>query len=374
MSDPKTKTKPKLKRPAAIDLGDLHVSIVRGPNVEGRWYWRARDADRATVWTGWATRDEAAREGAAILARPKPNPAQRGVKTVGELVTAWITVQDARLDIKPGTHKSNQLRVQRLRRHLNETPITAIRRDTLESFVNARIAEGAAIRTVRSDLVSLRHAWRVGMERGLVTVGVLPTLHLRINEKAYVYNHHTPTPDEVARVVAKLPPESAFVVQFLAATGARIGELIALRRDQIDPSKGVIHLNGKTGPRDFPLTEGLIKLLGDRQDQSNMPLIHLGVEDIRRTVREHIQIACRQADVAPFSPHALRRMAVDRMARAGVEPAVAASITGHDPVVMLKHYRVVTDADLRTAAEGADLGYTLRLVQSMSAQSIFPQP
>ena len=58
-------------------------------------------------------------------------------------------------------------------------------------------------------------------------------------------------------------------------------------------------------------------------------------------------------------------MAVDRMARAGVEPAVAASITGHDPVVMLKHYRMVTDDDLRIAILSADLGYTLRLAQSM---------
>lgn len=361
--------KPRYKRPAAIDLGDLHLSIVRGPNAEGRWYWRARDADRATVWTGWATRDEAAREGAAILARPKPNPAQRGVKTVGALIAAWLAVQDARLDVKPGTRACAHQRAARLSRHLNETPIAAVRRDTLEAFVSARLAEGAAIRTVRGDLVSLRHAWRVGMERGLIPVGPLPNLPLRINEKAYVYNHHTPTPEEVARVVAKLPPESAFAVQFLAATGARIGELIALRRDQIDPSKGVIRLNGKTGPRDFPLTDGLTMLLGDRMDQSNRPLIHLGVEDTRRTIREHIQIACRQVDVAPFSPHALRRMAVDRMARAGVEPAVAASITGHDPVVMLKHYRVVTDDDLRRAARSADLGLTLRLAQSLILQS-----
>ncbi|MBK9371682.1 MAG: tyrosine-type recombinase/integrase [Deltaproteobacteria bacterium] len=75
--------------------------------------------------------------------------------------------------------------------------------------------------------------------------------------------------DDVARIVPLLPPEFAFAVQFLAATGARIGELIALRRDQIDPGKGVIHLNGKTGPRDFPLTDGLIKLLGERMDQSS---------------------------------------------------------------------------------------------------------
>ena len=41
--------KPRYKRPAAIDLGDLHVSIVRGPNAEGRWYWRARDADLSLI-------------------------------------------------------------------------------------------------------------------------------------------------------------------------------------------------------------------------------------------------------------------------------------------------------------------------------------
>ena len=361
--------KPRYKRPTAIDLGDLHVSIVRGPNAEGRWYWRARDADRATVWTGWATRNEAAREGAAVLAKPKPNPVQRGVKTVGALLTAWLTVQDARLDVKPATRARAHQRAARLRRHLNETPIAAVRRDTLEALVRARLAAGDGIRTVRGDLVSLRHAWRVGMERGLIPVGPLPNLPLRINEKSYVYNHRTPTPKEVARVVAKLPPESALMVQFLAATGARVGELISLRRDQIDVKKGVIRLDGKTGPRDFPLTDGLIELLGDRIDHSDKPLVHLGVVDAKRCLREHIQIACRQADVAPFSPHGLRRMAVDRMARAGVEPAVAASITGHDPVVMLKHYRVVTDHDLRSAARSADLGLTLRLAQSLIQQS-----
>jgi len=362
--------KPRYKRPAAIDLGDLHVSIVRGPNAEGRWYWRARDADRATVWTGWATRDEAAREGAAVLAKPKPNPAQRGVKTFGELITAWLTVQQARLDITPATHASLRLRAGRLLRHLTETPITAARRDTLESLVSARLAEGAAMRTIRSDVVCLRHAWRVGMERGLVPLVALPTLHLRINPKVHVHNHHTPTPDDVARIVPLLPPEFAFAVQFLAATGARIGELLAFKRDQIDRHKGVIRLNGKTGPRDFPLTDGLITLLGARMDQSVAPLINLGVEAARQRLRERILHACAQADVTPFTPHGLRRMAVDRMARAGVEPAVAASITGHDPVVMLKHYRMVTDDDLRIAILSADLGYTLRLAQSMSTQSM----
>jgi integrase len=114
------------------------------------------------------------------------------------------------------------------------------------------------------------------MELGLIPLGTLPTLQLRVNDKVYVYNHRTPTPEEVACVVSRLPPESAFVVQLLAATGARIGELLSLRRDRIDVKKGVVRLNGKTGPRDFPLTDGLIKLLGDRIDHSDKPLIQHG--------------------------------------------------------------------------------------------------
>jgi integrase len=64
--------------------------------------------------------------------------------------------------------------------------------------------------------------------------------------------------------------------------------------------------------------------------------------------------------VPKFTPHGLRRMAVDRMARAGVEPSVAASITGHDPNVMLQHYRAVSDDDLRLVAQRADLGWFAR--------------
>ena len=110
MSDPKPKTKPKLKRPAAIDLGDLHVSIVRGPNAEGRWYWRARDADRATVWTGWATRDEAAREGAAILARPKASATSaiqtEHASTMGEVLDSWWSVIEGDTVLRDTTKRS----------------------------------------------------------------------------------------------------------------------------------------------------------------------------------------------------------------------------------------------------------------------------
>ncbi|MBK9369878.1 MAG: hypothetical protein IPN01_26875 [Deltaproteobacteria bacterium] len=118
--------KPRYKRPAAIDLGDLHVSIVRGPNAEGRWYWRARDADRATVWTGWATRDEAAREGAAILAKPKASATaavqSETASTMGEVLDSWWSVIEGDTVLRATTKRGYLNRLQWLSRHLGEVP------------------------------------------------------------------------------------------------------------------------------------------------------------------------------------------------------------------------------------------------------------
>ena len=44
------------------------------------------------------------------------------------------------------------------------------------------------------------------------------------------------------------------------------------------------------------------------------------------------------------------------MARAGIDVATAASITGHSPEVMLRHYRTVSEADQRLALAKAGLG------------------
>ena len=45
------------------------------------------------------------------------------------------------------------------------------------------------------------------------------------------------------------------------------------------------------------------------------------------------------------------------MAEAGVDPATAASLTGHSPEVMLRHYRQVTDEGRRRAVIRAGLGH-----------------
>jgi hypothetical protein len=67
--------------------------------------------------------------------------------------------------------------------------------------------------------------------------------------------------------------------------------------------------------------------------------------------------ACTAAGVKPFTPHGFRRMVVDRMIRGGIDPATAASLTGHSVEVMLRCYRKVTDDDRRQAVLKAGLGH-----------------
>jgi integrase len=66
--------------------------------------------------------------------------------------------------------------------------------------------------------------------------------------------------------------------------------------------------------------------------------------------------ACERAGVRAFSPHALRRAAVDTFASEGVDIGTAASILGHSPKVVSEHYRVASTKDRRKAVALARLG------------------
>lgn len=76
-----------------------------------------------------------------------------------------------------------------------------------------------------------------------------------------------------------------------------------------------------------------------------------------QVVRDRLRRACKAADVPVFTPHGLRRLVVDRMARGGVDVATAASLTGHSVEVMLRYYRQVSDEDRRRAVVAAGLGH-----------------
>ncbi len=135
-----------------------------------------------------------------------------------------------------------------------------------------------------------------------------------------------------------------------------LGRLTAFRgqlvSDRVDLEAGLIELQGKTGARIVPLRSDLISLLSSL-DQSTSTV--LGVSTLTaRHPGGYLAPACEAAGVRYFTMHGLRRLAVDRLAPAGIDIGTAAAILGHKPEIMLAKYRQVGLDERRRAVAALD--------------------
>jgi hypothetical protein len=158
----------------------------------------------------------------------------------------------------------------------------------------------------------------------------------------------TPTRDEIVTIVNSLTGEAKLVVEVLAVTGARISEITSLRRCDYDPRSHCLTVNGKTGPRRVPIDDSVRAQLAERADGTTAPLFHWtskrqsSVQHGDAWARRVIASACRRLGLRSFSPHGLRRAAVNFFIDQGYDVKVIATFLGHSVGVLLEHYRTPT--------------------------------
>jgi integrase len=353
----------KPRRPKIIVMGRVRVRAIRGPREDGRWYWRAETYagdDSATIWTGWGTEEEAARNVGEKVAKGDLTPRPRqgsGPITLGLVLDRWLAAQEARSDLKWRTSKAYRVNVSlHLVPHLRDVDVTRIDRRTLETYRDRRSGEGAAGRTIRAELEVLGTAWRWAQEMGAVPDRALPHVEVVVRP---VRSRKRPSLGELARVIAKARPRwVALMIQMLAGTGARIGEIATVTWADIDLTEAVVRVNDKTGPREVPIGQWLVDALEQAKAANPTALNPFGRGSgyIRKHFVTFLRRACGEAEVGYFTPHGMRRAAVDTFAREGVDIATAAVILGHSPEVMLKHYREVTVEDRKAAIQRVRLG------------------
>jgi integrase len=156
------------------------------------------------------------------------------------------------------------------------------------------------------------------------------------------------------------------MVQFLALTGWRLGEVQPLNWSQVDFEAGVVRLEPGTTKnsegREFPFSAlpALAALLRrqreattalEREEGRVIPhVFHRAGEPIRH-FRKAWKKACREAGIPGRIPHDFRRTAVRSLVRAGVPETIAMKLTGHKTGAVFDRYDITSGRDLREAVE-----------------------
>jgi len=169
---------------------------------------------------------------------------------------------------------------------------------------------------------------------------------------------------DLEAVVAALPDYLRDFTRFASLTGWRKGEITSLRWTDVDRHAGAIRLRpeaAKTGRgRTVMLAGDLAELIDRRwelrlfEKDSNVRVTALVFHRDGRLVGDFKKAwatACRVAGVPDKLFHDLRRTAARNIVRAGVPERVAMAVTGHVTRSMFDPYNIVSEDDLRMAAQ-----------------------
>ena len=134
------------------------------------------------------------------------------------------------------------------------------------------------------------------------------------------------------------------IVVLALETGARLGELALLRRENVDFKKSVAYLlDTKNGEdRNIPLSGSAIEVLKAVPQNFDGRVFPVSVESIKQAFRAAV-IRARMQD---FHFHDLRHEAISRFFELGLNPMEVASISGHKTLAMLKRYTHLRAEDL----------------------------
>ena len=326
-----------------FSVGDLKVRAIRGPK-DGAWYWRAErysGGDSETVWTGWRTRPEAIAEVARLVGTSGRTATARA-GSVRDLLIYWHGAIEQRHDLAPKTVKLYGWSADLLQREIGAVQVDTLSRVHLEGLRDRMIRERTP-RSVALHLRVLRIAWRWGRETGWAPDRDLPAVAVRLPELVRA----EPEEAEVEALLGAAPPRLRLALQLLLSTGCRIGEVMALRWEDVASRSGRtwITVTGKGRRRSIPLPAALAEELirpataapGDR-------VLEARSNGLRAWLTPR----------AAWTPHSLRRLAVRRLYRSGVDVGTAAALLGHSPGVALAHYHRAREEDLLAAVDRID--------------------
>lgn len=302
----------------------------------------------------WNTRKEA-----EVWAREVESQMDRGVyvsRAEAERTTLNDLIERYRSELLPskrGKHFGPALRV--LDENLGKYSLAALSPSLVAAFRDRRTRAGLSASTVRKEISLLSKLLDLaGKEWGIPLPANPCSMVSRPVEKNA--RDRRLQPGEESRLLAEAEPHVALLIRLALETAARLGELLALRWQDVDVTKRVALVRGidgrgtKSGDavRAVPLSPAAVSALNElkampRGIDGRVFWWWKASDSFNKTWRR----VCVRAGVADLRFHDLRHEATSRLFERGVFDGMEiASITGHKTLAMLKRYTHLRAEDL----------------------------
>ena len=300
--------------------------------------------------------EEARRECHARRANPEPQPEPaRTVRLFQDFVEGeW---KDAHFDrCKASTRKGyRSLLDARLLPAFGAKPLDRISPAEVRRWFDdfSRTAPGNANNALRL----LRQIMNFAVARG--HVGANPTRGVKPNRRPALTRFLSR--EEIDRLHAVLDKEvgkgegfrqQVDIIRLLLLTGCRRGEIVGLRRSEVDGDRLVL-ADSKTGPRKVPLGTEARTIL-ERQPRTESPFVFPSPLDPSRSRGPELPLwyrVRREVGIEDVRLHDLRHTHASHAVMNGVPVPVVSRMLGHSNVRMTLRYAHLGDRDIEQAAE-----------------------
>lgn len=231
-------------------------------------------------------------------------------------------------------------------RLLGLQPLAKLTFQDIQGYAEARRAEHVVPETVRKELVLLRAALRTAFYLGHGVPDVLlifPKLASR-----YVPRKRWLTAEQFMALLDRLQPRRRSYLYVACYTGARRSELARMRWEDIDWTRGAVHLRGtktREAARVVPLHPQLAAFL---RPQASGPAG--AVLEPWPNVCRDLAVACEALGIPRVTPNDLRRTFGSWLVQANCSAHTVAKLLGHTTEKMVNQvYGHLDDHALRRA-------------------------
>ena len=261
---------------------------------------------------------------------------------------------------KESTRIAEKRKSGQLKSFFGKYSLAAITPDLVAEYSDKRLSEGKSNNTVRLELALLSHLFSTAIREWRIGLTYNPVSNIRKPAPGEGRDRRL-SADEEARILgaadAHSNPMFGWIVRLALYTGMRSGEILGLKRSQVDLKKRIVVLrdtkNGsaRSVPLSKPATEAMKAALDNPIRPFDTDLIFFGEpgKDGKRrpyTITKIWADLKRTEKLNDLHFHDLRHESVSRLVESGLSDQEVSSISGHKSMQMLKRYTHLRAEDL----------------------------